>query len=88
MKKKVKKIVHYRYGAQKFNTFRELKWHMYLNMQKNTKDNAYQMCNDEILKEYEFNKQERRLLCRTIYDYEKINLEKWNNHQTKLFNDG
>ena len=28
------------------------------------------------------------LLCRTIYDYEKINLEKWNNRQTKLFNDG
>lgn len=88
MKKKTKKIVHYRYGAQKFNTFRELKWHMYLNMQKNTTENAYQMYNDEILKEYEFNRLERRLLCRTIYDYEKINLEKWNNRQTKLFNDG
>lgn len=88
MKKKVKKIVHYRYGEQKFNTFQELKWHMYLNMQKNTKENAYQMCNDEILKEYEFNRLERRLLCRTVYDYEKINLEKWNNRQTKLFNDG
>ena len=43
---------------------------------------------DEILKEYEFNRQERRLLCRTIYDYEKINREKWNNRQTNLFNDG
>lgn len=88
MKKKRKKIVHYRYGTQKFNTFRELKWHMYLNMQKDTKDNAYQMWNDEILKEYEFYKQERRLLCRIICDHEKINLEKWNNRQTKLFNDG
>ena len=88
MRKKMKKIVHYRYGAQKFGTFRELKWHMYLNMQKNTTENAYQMWNDEILKEYEFNRLERRLLCRTIYDYEKINLEKWNNRQTKLFNDG
>lgn len=84
----MKKIVHYRYGAQKFDTFRELKWHMYLTMKKDTKDNAYQMCDDEILKEYEFYKQERRLLCRIIYDYEKINLEKWNNRQTKLFNDG
>lgn len=84
----MKKIVHYRYGAQKFNTFRELKWHMYLNMQKDTKDNAYKMWNDEILKEYEFNRLERRLLCRTIYDCEKINREKWNNRQTKLFNDG
>lgn len=80
--------MHYRYGTQKFNTFRELKWHMYLNMQKNTIENAYQMCDDEILKEYEFNRLERRLLCRTIYDYEKINSEKWNNRQTKLFNDG
>lgn len=88
MRKKMKKIVHYRYGTQKFNTFRELKWHMYLNMQKNTIENAYQMYNDEILKEYQFNRLERRLLCRTIYDYEKINLEKWNNRQTKLFNDG
>lgn len=84
----MKKIVHYRYGEQKFNTFRELKWHMYLNMQKNTTENAYQMYNDEILKEYEFNRLERRLLCKTIYDYEKIELEKWNNRQTKLFNDG
>lgn len=88
MKKKMKKIVYYRYDAQKFNTFRELKWHMYLNMQKNTIENAYQMCNDVILKEYEFNRIERRLLCRTVYDYEKINTEKWNNCQTKLFNDG
>lgn len=84
----MKKIVHYRYGAQKFNTFRELKWHMCLNMQKSTTENAYQMCDDIILKEYEFNRLERRLLCRTVYDYEKINLEKWNNRQTKLFNDG
>lgn len=88
MKKKTKKIVHYRYDAQKFDTFRELKWHMYLNMQKNTIENAYQMCDDEILKEYEFNRQERRLLCRTVYDYEKVKLEKWNNCQTKLFDNG
>ena len=88
MKRNIKKIVKYRYNTQEFNTFRELKWHMYLNMQKNTTENAYQMCDDEILKEYEFNRLERRLLCRTIYDYEKINLEKWNNCQTKLFNDG
>ena len=84
----MKKIVHYEHGAQKFNTFRELKWHMYLNMQKNTTENAYQTCSDMILKEYEFNRLERRLLCRTIYDYEKIKLEKWNNRQTKLFNNG
>ena len=84
----MKRTVYYRYGTQKFNTFRELKWHIYLNMQKNTTKNAYQMCNDMILKEYEFNRIERRLLCRTIYDYEKINLEKWNNYQTKLFDDG
>lgn len=88
MKKKMKKIVYYRYGEQKFNTFRELKWHMYLNVQKNTTENAYQMCDDIILKEYEFNRIERRVLCRTVYDYEKIELEKWNNHQTKLFNNG
>lgn len=84
----MKKIVHYRYDTQKFNTFQELKWHMYLNMQKNTIEKAYQMYDDEILKEYEFNRTERRLLCRTTYDYEKISLEKWNNCQTKLFNNG
>lgn len=84
----MKKIVHYKYGTQKFNTFRELKWHMYLNMQKNTAENAYQMCDDVILKVYEFNRLERRLICRTIYDYEKIKLEKWNNCQTKLFDNG
>ena len=66
MKKKMKKIVHYRYGEQKFDTFRELKWHMYLNMQKNTKDNAYQMWNDEILKEYEFYRLFGQCLCREV----------------------
>lgn len=84
----MKKIAYYRYGVQKFNTFRELKWHMYLNMQKNTIENAYQMCDDVILKEYEFNRLERRLICRIVYDYEKIQLEKWNNYQIKLFEDG
>lgn len=84
----MKKMMYYRHDEQKFNTFWELKNHMYLNMQKNTKDNAYQMYDDMILKEYEFYRQERRLLCRTIYDYEKIKLEKWNNCQTELFNDG
>ena len=84
----MKKIVNYRYGTKKFSTFRELKWHMYLNMQKNTIENAYQICNDVILKVYEFNRIEKRLLCRIVYDYEKINLEKWNNRQTKLFNNG
>lgn len=88
MRKKMKKIAHYRYGEKKFNTFRELKWHMYLNMQKNTIEIAYQMWNDEILKVYEFIRLERRLLCKTTYDYEKINREKWNSRQTKLFNDG
>ena len=45
----MKKNVHYRYGEQKFDTLWELKGHMYLNMQKNTKDNAYKMWNDMIL---------------------------------------
>ena len=51
MTKKKKKRPIYSVDQKRFNTFRELKWHMYLNMQKNTKDNAYQMWNDEILKE-------------------------------------
>lgn len=84
----MKKIVHYRHGTQKFNTFQELKRHMYLNMQKNTTENAYQMWDDVIIKEYEFNRLERRLLCRTVYDYDKTELKKWNNDQIKLFDDG
>lgn len=83
----MKKIVHYRYGEQKFDTFRELKWYMYLNMQKNTKDNAYQMWNDEILKEYEFYRQERRILCSIIYNKEDIYTKWCKKLQIELFED-
>jgi len=88
MKKKTKKKNKYIFRNKEFISFRAMKTYAYFNMKVGVEEKGYELTNDEILKEYELVKQERRLLCRTIYDYEKINQEKWNNRQTKLFNDG
>lgn len=88
MIKKRKRINRYVFRNNIFDTFKAMKTFAYFNIKVGEKDTGFKVYNDEIINIYDFTKQERRLLCRTIYDYEKINLEKWNNRQTKLFNDG
>lgn len=88
MIKKRKRINKYVFRNNNFDTFKAMKTFAYFNIKAGEKDTGFKVYNDEIINIYDFTKQERRLLCRTIYDYEKINLEKWNNRQTKLFNNG
>ena len=79
----------YIFRTEEFTTFKKMKTYAYFNMSVNTEEEAWEINEDQIMKAYNLIKQERRLLgIKTIYDYEKINLEKWNNRQTKLFNDG
>ena len=47
-----------------------MKTYAYYNMRTGEKIKGYELTIDEILKEYELIKQERRLLCRKIYDKE------------------
>ena len=88
MIKKKKKRPIYSVGQKRFNTFKEMKAFVWYNSHTDEEIQGFEMIDDEIQKHYILIKKERRLLCRIVYDYEKIELEKWNNCQTKLFNNG
>ena len=71
-----------------FTTFKNMKSYAYFNTGVGNTKTGYEICQDEIIKEYIFKKQERRLLCEKIYDRDeelKKEFEKW---QLKLFQDG
>lgn len=88
MKKKQKKHSKYIFRNKDFNTFKEMKTYAYFNMSVETKEEALEVIEDEIIKKYELIKQERRLLCIKTYDViEKY--KKWiEKQQLKLFMDG
>lgn len=88
MIKKRKKQSKYIFRNKEFNTFKEMKTYAYFNMSIGTKEKSSEINEDQIMKEYELIKQERRLLCIKTYDaikeYKKL-IEK---QQLKLFKDG
>ena len=65
-----------------------MKTYAYFNMKAGTKKEALEINEDQIMKEYELIKQERRLLCVKTYDViEKY--KKWiEKQQLKLFTNG
>lgn len=82
MKKKSKYI----FRNEEFISFKAMKTYAYFNMGIGVEEKGYELANEEILKEYELIKQERRLLCRTIYDKEEED-KKWiGKQQLNLFN--
>lgn len=82
----MKKRSKYTFRNEEFVSFKTMKTYAYFNMRIGAKEKGYESANDEILKEYELIKQERRLLCRKIYDKEE-NDKKWiEKQQLKLFN--
>lgn len=88
MIKKQKKQSKYIFRDKVFTTFKEMKTYAYFNMSVGTKEEALEIIEDEIMKNYELIKQERRLLCTKTYDviekYKKL-IEK---QQLNLFNNG
>lgn len=86
MKKKTKKKSRYIFRNEEFTSFKAMKTYAYFNMGVGIEGKGYELANDEILKEYELIKQERRLLCRKTYDKEE-NDKKWiEKQQLNLFN--
>lgn len=86
--KKVKKRPIYSVGQKKFNTFKKMKIFVWHNSHTDEKIQGFMVIDDEIQKHYIFIKKERRLLCKTIYDKEKVHKE-WCEHlQLKLFENG
>lgn len=88
MKKKTKKRPIYSIGQKNFNTFKEMKAFIWYNSHTDEEIQGFEMIDDEIQKHYIFIKKERRLLCNTVYNKEKVYKE-WCNHlQLKLFENG
>ena len=84
MKKRSKHI----FRNKEFIPFKAMKTYAYFNMGVGVEEKGYESTNNEILKEYELIKQERRLLCRKIYDKEENDKKESEKKQLKLFDDG
>lgn len=87
--KKIKKITKSYLSDNKiFTTFKNMRTYVYFNTEVNNTKTGYEMYQDEIMKEYIFKRQERRLLCEIIYDRDKELKKKFEKRQLKLFTDG
>lgn len=87
--KKLKKITKsYLSDNKTFTTFRDMKTYAYFNTGVGNTKTGYEMYQDEIIKEYIFKKQERRLICEKIYDRDEELKKEYEKRQLKLFTDG
>jgi hypothetical protein len=87
--KKIQKIKKsYLLDNKEFTTFENMKTYAYFNTGVGNTKTGYEMYQDEIIKEYTFKKQERRLLCEKIYDRDKELKKELEKRQLKLFTDG
>lgn len=84
----MKKKNRYIFRNKEFISFKAMKTYAYFNMGVGVEEKGYELTNDEIFKEYELIKQERRLLCRKIYDKEENDKKESEKKQLKLFDDG
>lgn len=87
IKKKKKKSI-YSIGQKRFNTFKKMKSFVWYNSHTDEEIQGFEIIDDEIQKHYIFIKKERRLLCKIIYDKEKVYKEWCERLQLKLFNNG
>ena len=86
MKQKIKKS--YLSDNKTFTTFRNMKTYAYFNTRVGDTKSGYEMYQDEIIKEYIFKKQERRIICEKIYDRNEELKKEFEKRQLKLFTDG
>ena len=84
----MKKRSKYIFRNKELTSFKAMKTYAYFNMGVGVEEKGNESTNDEILKEYELIKQERRLLCRKIYDKEENDKKESEKKQLKLFDDG
>lgn len=87
--KKIQKIKKsYLLDNKMFTTFGNMKTYAYFNTGVGNTKTGYEMYEDEIIKEYIFERQERRLLCRKVYDRDEELKKEFKKRQLKLFTDG
>lgn len=86
--KKIQKIKKsYLSDNKVFTTFKNMKTYAYFNIGVGNTKTGYEMYQDEIIKEYIFKRQERRLLCEKIYDRDEELKKESEKRQLKLFTD-
>ena len=70
---------------KEFNTFKAFKTYAWYNMIPGECTNGLEIFEDTVIKEYNLNRKERRLIIEKIYDEEEEKIKKINNQQLKLF---
>lgn len=79
------KNARYVFRGIEYKSFKEMKTKAYFTMGTDQEESGYMMVDDEIWIEYQFNKAERRIICRKKYDYEEQARINWNHKQLKLW---
>lgn len=70
---------------KEFSTFKAFKTFAWYNMKPGEATQGFEIFEDTVIKEYNLNKKERRLICEKTYDKDLEDLKKWNHKQLKLF---
>lgn len=83
MKKYIKSKFTFR--DKEFRDFKGMKAEAYFSLKNEEHDNGFEVSDDLIIKQYEFIKQERRILCRVIYDYFEMLKEDFERKQLNIF---
>lgn len=83
--KKPKKKTKFVLLNKEFSTFKAFKTFAWFNMRPNECTNGFEIFEDTVIKEYNLNRKERRLIIKKIYDEEEEKIKKINNQQLKLF---
>ena len=70
---------------KEFSTFKAFKTFAWFNMRPNECTNGFEIFEDTIIKEYNLNRKERRLIIEKIYDEQEEILKYVSNQQLKLW---
>lgn len=70
---------------KEFSTFKAFKTFAWYNMKPGEVTQGFEIFEDTVIKEYNLNRKERRLICEKTYDNDLEDLKKWNHKQLKLF---
>ena len=70
---------------KEFSTFKAFKTFAWFNTKPGECTQGFEIFEDTVIKEYNLNRKERRLIIEKIYDNDEEELKKWNHKQLKLF---
>lgn len=83
--KKPKKKTTFVVLNKEFSTLKAFKTFAWYNMKPGEYTQGFETFEDVVIKEYNLNRKERRLIIEKNYDKREEELKKWNQRQLKLF---